>query len=166
MIKAIIRLNSDVTAVAGQLLVLDEHGNLEVASPESLGTLLSEAPNALVGMSVMGTLDIAEGATVIHTASNDDGSGEARKPSRKEMAALVQKALLAGHKPAQVMKASGASLSTVLNHRKKLIADGLMSGDDVRAYYKTPEALERAKERGRRLGEMRAALRVKKAEAA
>lgn len=134
MIKAVYRVETDLTASAGQMLVVREDGTLHVVSRDAIEQVFKPVEVA---------------APVVEEPAS------LSKSERKE---VLKAALMRGESLRQAAKAAEMSISTAFKIRQAMIAEGVMREIEagVHGWYRDPEALERARERGRRLAEARA----------
>lgn len=136
MIKAVYRVETDLTASAGQMLVVREDGTLHVVSRDAIEQVFKPV-----------VVEVA--APVVEEPAS------LSKSERKE---VLKAALMRGESLRQAAKTAEMSISTAFKIRQAMIAEGVMREIEagVHGWYRDPEALERARERGRRLAEARA----------
>lgn len=135
MIKAVYRVETDLTASAGQMLVVREDGTLHVVSRDAIEQVFKpvEVPAPVV----------------------EEAAAKLSKSDRKE---VLKAELMRGVSLRQAAKAAEMSVSSAYKIRQAMIAEGTMREIEAgeHGWYRDPEALERARERGRRLAEARA----------
>ena len=137
MIKSVIKLSHDLNAKAGQLLVHHEDGNVYAVDRD--------------------TLDEAIGAKSIVSrrapASPNREVVKSNRPSSREPDAesIVDDLLLRGVSPSNVARATNLPLILIKKRVSVMIEQGLIVDHDEKKrahhWYKTPEALEAARNR-------------------
>ncbi len=124
MFKTIIHLKHDVSANAGQVLVVRDNGVVHVVDQQQIEGVIN--PSAKPSRAV-------EEAAAPKEADNQK--------------ALIARLLLANCSIKKICAATGASRDEVMRHRKKMTEIGLVHKDSNHHWYKSPEKVEAARKR-------------------
>ena len=137
MIKVITKLTHDLEAKAGQLLILHDNGKVYAVDP-------SRIENALVSVK---RVRREPKETVV------SGTVLTHKQRREKMVDMLYR----GFTLREICVATGFARVTVARHRSNMVKDGKLETDQPREagkhyWFKSPEALEKARKRGHLLG--------------
>lgn len=138
MIKTVIKLQKDLKAVSGQVLVIYDDGSVYSADPEALDLFIKNDAS-----------HNQEAPIKVDT--------EAAYPEKVQM---IRSLLLSGFNISETAILSASPKKLVRAQRSELVLDGKMRGPDNKTpikhhWFKTAESLASAKERGKRLGSLR-----------
>lgn len=133
--NTVIMLNRDLKAKAGQFLIIRADGSVFAVDPDMLNLVLQAVTPA--------------------PAPAQKAEPTAGVISRKEATQKAHEMIIAGSKTRDIRKATGLVNATIYRHRNILANKGLIARKrDNNAgghhFYKTPEALERARQRGKK----------------
>jgi hypothetical protein len=131
VINTVVKLNRDFKATAGQFLVLRSDGNVLAVDADMLDLVLQAG------------------------VPEQDPEPVGKALSRREAINKAREMIIAGSKTRDIRKATGLVNATIYRHRNILAIEGLvvrkrdknLSGH---RFYKTPEALEQARQRGKK----------------
>jgi len=139
MISTVIKLKKDLKAKAGQFLVLRSDGSVYAVEPETLH------------------LVVAVGSEISEKLSQLAQQTSPLAFSRRDMVKRAKDMIASGDKTREIAAATGLSKVTIYRYRNQMARDGLLPGrrkkESGHHFYKTPEALEKAKRRGVKLVE-------------
>jgi hypothetical protein len=133
--NTVIMLNRDLKAKAGQFLVVRADGGVFAVDPDMLSLIL-------------------------HVAPAHRGEPAAELLNRKEAANRAREMIIAGNKTREIAKMTGLANATIYRYRSEMSRKGLIPGrkkKDGHHFYKTPEALEKARQRGENMKNARPA---------
>lgn len=137
MIKSVIKLSHDLNAKAGQLLVHHEDGNVYAVDRDTLDEVIRVKSVASKRAPVSPNREVVK--------SNRPSS---REPDAES---IVDDLLLRGVSPSNVARATNLPLILIKKRASTMIEQGLIADRDekkrVHHWYKTPEALEAARNR-------------------
>jgi hypothetical protein len=127
--STVVMLSRDLKAKAGQFLVVRADGGVFAVDPDMLPLVLCAA------------------------VPTHNSEPVAEFLSRKEAVSKAREMIIAGSKTREIAKVTGLANATIYRHRNALASKGLVArkrGKNAgeHHFYKTPEALERARQRG------------------
>ncbi len=124
MFKTIIHLKHDVSANAGQVLVVRDNGVVHVVDQHQIEEAISLAVKPKKDVNEVAALKQAE-----------------------DHKALIERLLLANCSIKKICTATGVSRDEVMRQRKKMNELGLVHKDSNHHWYKSPEKVEAARKR-------------------
>ena len=137
MIKTIVTLKNDLSAKAGQALVIYEDGSVHSADAQALDAF------------------IKGGAASVREPASDDSA----LANRDKLLSEIKGYLLGGFNVSETAIFTNAPKKLVSFYRAELVLAGLLSGKQNKGstpikhhWFKTKEALESARSRGRKVG--------------
>ena len=141
MIKVITKLTHDLKAQAGQLLILHENGKVYAVDQNKIDSLFTPVRKK----------EVKQRVAVYNL------SAPTLKQRREQMVDMLYR----GYTLREICVATGFARVTVARHRSNMIKLGKLETEQVREagkhyWFKSPEALEKARQRGRLLGKRKA----------
>lgn len=137
MFKVITKLTHDLKAEAGQLLILHDNGKVYAVDQ-------SKVENIFI-------------SSIINDKSSESSNFSQIALTYQQRKDQVADMLYRGRTLSEICAATGFARVTIARQRSKMIKDGFLQIDNPRAikghyWFKSPEALEKARQRGRMLG--------------
>lgn len=137
MFRVVTKLTHDLKAQAGQLLILHENGKVYAVDQSKVDSLFTSVKKKEVKPKV----------TVYNAAA----------PTYRQRHEQMVDMLYRGYTLREICVATGFARVTVARHRSNMVKAGKLETEQVREagkhyWFKSPEALEKARQRGHMLG--------------
>ena len=134
--NTVVMLTRDLKVSAGQFLVIRQDGGVFAVDPDMLSFIL-------------------QGGVALQKPAP-----AAKNLNRREAVVVAKEMIIAGEKTKEIIKVTGLARVTVYRHRSALIEKGLVvrgrkKNSSGHRFYKTQEALEKARQRGEFLQNIR-----------